>query len=85
MSKRDDESYFKIIKFQLTNTPYSSVSQPVGRGPLVGHRDLLVGHQIFIILFQTLISYTIFINFIKDNPISYISIKKKQNKSILVP
>ncbi len=42
----------------------SSVSQPVGRGPLVGLGALLVGRQAFLILLKMRISDT---NFIKIN------------------
>ena len=63
---------------------YSSVSQPVGRGPLVGQGALLVGRLAFFVLLLMRILDTNFIKIIlKINLISYKSIKKQQNELIV--
>jgi len=59
---------FNVDLQTLTPLLYISVSQPVGRGPLVSHRALLVGRQDFFILLKITTLETNFIKIIKSDP-----------------
>jgi len=55
--KLDSKAYLLLIACECrTNTGIQIiVSQPVGRGSLVGLGDLCVGRQTFLVLFKTII------------------------------
>jgi len=57
-----------VAKHDISRVIYTSVSQPMGRGPLVGRGALLVGRQDFFILLNITTFDTNFMKIIRSEP-----------------